>query len=282
MPGDLEVTGAGIAGANGVYSKIDGQTFCGVAAVEIWQKQGSADFAILRGPIARVPVSLKPWEFDWQLDFWMLVENPQYQKGNPIRMYHVDSNEAVEDIEKVQWKLGGGDDPVPSVTILRKRCFEDIADVMENAWKQRKFTDAELVCCGVRIPVHRSTLAAASPVFEAAFSSGMQEGVSAVFEVKHASPEVVEAMLCLIYTGELPPVELLPEVHDLSMMYELKGPAKATALKMTEEVSIENVKSFLTVLKQHSPNNASVKEALEKVVRKVRDSPTDDLLLALV
>ena len=76
----------------------------------------------------------------------MLVENPQYQKGNPIRMYHVDSNEAGEDIEKVQWKLGGGDDPLPSVTILRKRCFEDIADVMEKAWKQRKFTDAELVC----------------------------------------------------------------------------------------------------------------------------------------
>ena len=164
----------------------------------------------------------------------------------------------------------------------RKRSVEHVADVMENAWKQRKFTDAELVCDGTRIPVHRSTLAAVSPVFEAAFSSNMQEGANAVYEIRDSSPEAVEAMLRLVYTGELPPVEQLSAVFDLAMKYELKGLAKPTADKMAETVSVQIVKAVLAVLKQHSPNSASVKEAFEKVIRKVKDAPTDELFIASV
>merc|ERR1711918_17155 len=52
-----------------------------------------------------------------------------------------------------------------------KRGRDAVCDVQERAWKQRKFSDAEIVCAGVRTAVHRSTLCAASPVFDAAFSS---------------------------------------------------------------------------------------------------------------
>ena len=41
----------------------------------------------------------------------------------------------------------------------------------ERLWTQRKFTDAEVVVGTSRFAVHRATLAAASPIFAAAFES---------------------------------------------------------------------------------------------------------------
>merc|ERR1739848_837938 len=119
-----------------------------------------------------------------------------------------------------------------------------MSPAMENAWKKRKFTDAEVLCNGTRIPVHRMMLAAVSPVFEAAFTSEMQEGASATYEIKDSSPEAVEAMLQLVYTGELPAVEQLPQVFELTVKYELDTLANATAKKMAEEVSVSTVKDI--------------------------------------
>jgi len=153
---------------------------------------------------------------------------------------------------------------------------------MENLWKQRKFTDAEVLCNGTRMPVHRSTLSAASPVFEAAFSSVMQEGKSAVYEITDSAPDIVEAMLNSVYTGDLPLVELLPGFFDLAIRYELKGLAEAAAAKMAESVSVSNVKEILRVLHPHSTTFASAKEAFESVIRTVKTAPTNDLFIAVL
>jgi hypothetical protein len=68
--------------------------------------------------------------------------------------------------------------PESSMPESKRRLLENVAATQERAWKARKFCDAELVCGATRIEVHRSTLAAASPVFAAAFSSALQEGAS--------------------------------------------------------------------------------------------------------
>ena len=48
--------------------------------------------------------------------------------------------------------------------------------------------------------VHRCTLAAASPIFEAAFASALQEGESTVYAIKESTPDADEAMLRFVYT----------------------------------------------------------------------------------
>jgi hypothetical protein len=192
-----------------------------------------------------------------------------------------------EDVQKIKWRPCdrlGDHVPLPILTRKgkgRKRSLEHMSQTMENAWKQRKFTDAEVLCGGVRIPVHRCTLAGVSPVFEAAFSSQMQEGAGAVYEIQDSTPEAVEAMLVLIYTGALPPVELLPQVFELTVKYELETLAGACATKMAEEVSVNNVKAVFAVLKLHSATVAFAKTAFAAVVRKVKDAETDDLLIAI-
>ena len=98
-----------------------------------------------------------------------------------------------------------------------------------RAWKQRKFTDAAVVCSEERIPVHRATLCAASPVFDAAFTSSMEEGASATYTVRDADPAAVEALLRFLYTGAAcaPDAELEPApLLDLAVFYQVTANAE--------------------------------------------------------
>ena len=90
----------------------------------------------------------------------------------------------------------------------KKRKLTDVEPVSfcaqhKKLWTQRKFTDAEVVVGETRIPVHRATVSAGSPVFDAAFTHSMKEGETATYTVTNpnAGPAEVEAMLKFFYTG---------------------------------------------------------------------------------
>merc|ERR1711920_635675 len=195
-----------------------------------------------------------------------------------------DAPTSVKDVSMVRWVQQTSDSP-PLVTVKTTKCNrmpEHPKQVMEKVWKERKSTDAKVLCNGMQIQVHRCMLAAVSPVFEAALSSVMQEGASAMYEIKDSTPEAVEAMLCSVYTGELPPIELLPPVFELAMQYELAELAKATAARMVEDVSVSNVRETLAVLKLHRHTEAIARTAFEEVIRKLKEAKTTDLLIAAV
>ena len=80
-------------------------------------------------------------------------------------------------------------------TASKKQGVENVQAIQERVWKRLKYTDAAVVCEGVRFDVHRSTLSAASSVFEAAFDSHMKEGQDAVYEIQASTPVVVEGFL---------------------------------------------------------------------------------------
>ena len=66
--------------------------------------------------------------------------------------------------------------------------------------------------------IDRATLSAASPVFDAAFSSQMSEGNTATYEIKDSTPTAVEAMLRYIYIGDS---DCLPD--DLAFLLDLSS-----------------------------------------------------------
>jgi len=83
-------------------------------------------------------------------------------------------------------------------------------------WEERAFTDAEVTCDGRSFSVHRTVLAAASPVFSATFRGQMREAATAQLEVVDAPASAVEALLRYIYTGVLEPATaaaVLPVAH---------------------------------------------------------------------
>ena len=66
------------------------------------------------------------------------------------------------------------------------------------------------------------------------------------------------------------------------MRYELEGSANAAAAQMAESVSVSNVKEILRVLHLHSPTVESAKEAFERVIRRVKSAPTNELFIAIL
>jgi hypothetical protein len=183
------------------------------------------------------------------------------------------------------WRTHHGVDPAPRINrgmAGRKRGTPVETDLLTKVWKQRKFTDAEVLCDGQRIPVHRCTLIAASPVFEAAFTSAMREGESTIYEIKDSTPEAVEAMLCFVYTKKEPPAELLDAVFELAVQYELEELARVSAKKMPATLSISNVKAFIQKLKLHRATNSVAKEVFDELIEKIKTSRNSDLLIAAV
>jgi len=176
-------------------------------------------------------------------------------------------------------------DPVScrtSTGTVRKRSLEAVAGVQESVWKHRRFTDATIVCGQVRLEVHRSTLAAASPVFEAAFGSLMKEGTTAVYEINDVSPSAVEAMLRYIYTGtSSAAADDQPQLLELSVQYELESLCQETAEAMQVDVTASNVRERFVVLKRHA-DRAPVKASLSRMCKLLQDKSKQELLLALV
>eukprot|EP00747_Dinoflagellata_sp_TGD_P170497 gnl/TRDRNA2_/TRDRNA2_202213_c0_seq1.p1 gnl/TRDRNA2_/TRDRNA2_202213_c0~~gnl/TRDRNA2_/TRDRNA2_202213_c0_seq1.p1 ORF type:complete len:272 (-),score=58.43 gnl/TRDRNA2_/TRDRNA2_202213_c0_seq1:318-1133(-) len=168
---------------------------------------------------------------------------------------------------------------IPAARSL-KRNLDHVFTIQEESWKHRKFSDAEIVCAGVRTAAHRGTLSAASRVFDAAFSSTMTEGQSAIYEIKEATPTAVEAMLHHIYTGILQcQTDDLPSLFTLAMRYELDALGLDVAGQMLEDVNVENVRDRLAVLKLHREKHIA-ECTLTKIIKILKANDDDELIIA--
>ena len=231
MASRFEVSGAGTVECNGIYTK-SRKKYSGKDAWEMCAASGAKHIIFSHSQLW-VLAKFDPDDTEERIHFLYYVRgNEQFPAVTGWSSNDPDGQ--LMNYELIRNNEFNGNLPAPTCTALRKRSLESVGAVLGNAWKQRKFTDAEVVCCGMRIPVHRSTLSAASPVFEAHFSSPMKDGETAVYEIRDSTPEAVEALLCFVYTGEQPAAELLSSVSELALQYELEDLAKLTAKRMAE------------------------------------------------
>eukprot|EP00931_Biecheleriopsis_adriatica_P012200 TRINITY_DN113320_c0_g1_i1.p1 TRINITY_DN113320_c0_g1~~TRINITY_DN113320_c0_g1_i1.p1 ORF type:complete len:265 (-),score=37.12 TRINITY_DN113320_c0_g1_i1:40-834(-) len=262
LPKAFEVRGAGCPSANGIYHNTS----------VVWHdrplyKNASGLYLSFCPPDC---IALQGWGIRKGIDSGTLYYHSGEGEYPPVEGYRRGTVEQ------------GGIPPMPTVhPVLRgvKRCADRM---LERAWKDRKFTDAEIVCAGTRTAVHRVTLASASPVFDAAFSSAMSEGRNAVFEIKEASPAAVEAMLSYIYTGTLEhSCAELEGLLDLAVQYELEELGIEVSQRLKENVNVDNVRARCLALKRYS-EKLFVAEALKDVIKFVKDDADDKLILALI
>lgn len=123
---------------------------------------------------------------------------------------------------------------------------------MEKLLKNEKFTDAVIMCGGQEFRVHRAVVASLSEVFDRMFSSGMQEGVSAMVDIEGASPEVVEAFIECMYVGKLPQKSLLPGLWHLANKYMIQDIAAAAMHAMINQMDASTASDCARVLRQHT------------------------------
>lgn len=148
--------------------------------------------------------------------------------------------------------LGSGVGGSVHVSISRKR-RPPARDLNARIWRERKFTDAEVVCRGRRMPVHRAVLSAASPVFERMWEGSMREANEATLEMDDAAPETVEAMLQYVYTGGLPSsLEKPAPLFQIAKKYGLDDLAEEMGALMLEGLDSENVEERVRAIRLHA------------------------------
>ena len=120
------------------------------------------------------------------------------------------------------------------------------------------FSDVTFVCPdGTEIPAHRNVLASKNPYFQAYFTGPWTEQHPGGRWNTKKSPDVVKALLSLIYIGEAQTtklsddnlLELLETVYELQLHHDLLRVCQAMCI---ENISDVNVKSFLLSAKLHN------------------------------
>lgn len=219
-------------------------------------------------------------------DWVVRIKNTVWAVCNSNGHRYYTSNEKSTLPPKGGWQVSVGiQSPAPKVIVHtnveldfdRKRCSSNVLAVQDRVWKRRRFTDAVVTCGDKSFEVHRSTLSAASVVFEAAFESPMKEGGAAAYEIKDSTPAAVEGLLSFLYTGffNVPDAELAGLLH-LAVQYEIEDLVAIVARHLLEDLTPENVQDRARALKLH---RQKVKVEWEEMLARLQ---SDKELLAVV
>ena len=117
-----------------------------------------------------------------------------------------------------------------------------------------KFSDVQFITGEDTIYAHKCVLAVAAPYFATMIESGFAEGGASKIQTIHR-PEIMRAVLALIYTGEVP-LELLDEhtveLFAVSSEYQLESLTKLCTARIMQDLSVDSVKNILLLAQLHS------------------------------
>lgn len=142
----------------------------------------------------------------------------------------------------------------------------------QRLWRERLFTDVEVLCGTARFQLHRAILAAASPVFAAMLGSDMAESQSKQVLISDADEDAVEHCLEYIYTGHVPEGTGC-QVVVLGHKYDIPGLVEYAAPVALSNLTAENVCSEVRILRSYScdPLLGPVFEALQSKIHEDLD-----------
>mmetsp|Transcript_128120 Transcript_128120/g.410725 ORF Transcript_128120/g.410725 Transcript_128120/m.410725 type:complete len:350 (-) Transcript_128120:203-1252(-) len=164
---------------------------------------------------------------------------------------------------------------VPIVVHVSRKRKAAVEGLNDKLYRDRKFTDAEFVCMGRRIPVHRAVLSAASVVFERMWSSGMREAGSLEVVIQDCEPDVLEAAVKYMYKAELPSDCDPAPLFDLARKYELDNLAEAAGRRMLANLSADNALAWARIVHLHADAGDERAGSLwEKLYSKLASEPS--------
>jgi len=140
--------------------------------------------------------------------------------------------------------------------VIQSEAADHIATAAWQLWERRPFSDATVVANnGKTFEVHRSVLAASSPVFEAAWRQPLRESEDRALHVD-AAPEAVESLLCFVYTGSPTDSTQPGEMLRLAHLYELPALVRMSATQLAMEVSPATAVSSVRALRPYRDDTA--------------------------
>ncbi len=123
--------------------------------------------------------------------------------------------------------------------------------IMSGQAQQREnciLCDVQLQTEGKLIPAHRSVLAAASPFFEAMFTSEFKEKNDTVVKLNDITPDALEVVIDAIYKFNLElTIQNLPEVLAAAHMLQISGIIEKCKIHMIDNIEKRTCFTFLAL-----------------------------------
>jgi len=153
--------------------------------------------------------------------------------------------------------------------VLQTHAVDHAESMAHQLWDHRPFPDAHVVAvCGKTFAVHRAVLAAASPVFEAAWRQPLKEREERVIRIE-AYAEAVEALLCFIYTGSVNVNADPGDMLSLAHLYSLHALVRGSAVRLANQVSTQNAVASVRALRPYR-TDATVAESWKALVANIQ------------
>ena len=144
---------------------------------------------------------------------------------------------------------------------------EQLSTDFDFAVNDKEFSDVKIVCGDKVFDCHRIFLSSRSSVFRAMFQHGMTEAQTRRIEIKELEPEVVQAMLKYIYTGNMNFSTMKPEeMLAAAQMYDLGLLKDYYEEKLCKSLDISNCVDMLVLGDLHEAA-ALKRDALRLIVK---------------
>lgn len=153
--------------------------------------------------------------------------------------------------------------------VLQTRRVEHAETMATEMWRRRPFPDAQVVAqCGKTFAVHRAVLAASSHVLEAAWRQPLRESEERLLRID-ADADIVEALLCFMYTGQ-ESVSCDPgEILSLAHLYGLHALVQGSATRLVTQVTASNALTAVRALRPYR-NDAAVSSAWQSLLLSIQ------------
>ena len=144
---------------------------------------------------------------------------------------------------------------IPGFKLLQnvktKKSFEPVKQLKNDfdvALNYKKFSDVKIVCGDKVFDCHRIFLSSRSSVFRAMFQHDMTEAQTSRIEIKELEPEVLQAMLEYIYTGNMKFSTIKPDAMlAAAQMYDLGLLKDFCEEKLCKSLDISNCVDMLVL-----------------------------------
>jgi speckle-type POZ protein len=153
-------------------------------------------------------------------------------------------------------------DLTPDSVISMKKGTQHVLDHLLNLWHTKTLSDVTFNCKrNTSIKAHTLILASGSPVLAAMFQHNFRENQEKVVIIKDTNPNVLEELLCYIYTGKFNS-ERNVDVAELLVAadkYAVETLKEECALFLSRKLTVENAAQYLVLAHLH--NSSKLHEA---------------------
>merc|ERR1712187_1057223 len=162
--------------------------------------------------------------------------------------------------------------------VLQTRSVDHAESTASELWNRRPFPDAQVVANdGTTFAIHRTILAASSPVLEAAWRQPLRESEERVLRID-SDPETVEALLRFMYTGRESANSDPGEMLSLAHLYGLPALVGVSSTRLASQVSASNAVAAVRALRAYRSDSA-VADAWATLLSRIQGIITSDTSL---